>query len=76
MPRTSQENPDVAEPVAAMTDEQRAFLDAQAAEYGQWVAKDRIYHGVALAYLPGDPVPASNVAAHKYDEAGLVEKVK
>ena len=29
-----------------------------------------------LPYLPGDPVPASNVAAHKYDEVGLVEKVK
>lgn len=68
--------PDVAETVTDITPEQEGFLARQAAEYGQWVAKERIYHGTALAYLPGDPVPASNVAAHKYDEAGLVEKAK
>ena len=35
-------------------------------------------HGleIGLRYLPGDPVPASNVARLKYDEVGLVETVK
>lgn len=68
--------PDVAENVTDVTPEQAAFVAAQVAEYGQWVAVQPIRHGSALAYLPGDPVPASNVARHKYDEVGLVEKVK
>lgn len=68
--------PDVAETVTDITPEQEEFLASQAAEYGQWVAIQPIRHGTALAYLPGDPVPASNVARHKYDETDLVEKVK
>lgn len=51
------------------------YRTAQAAEYGQWIASEDIYVGVALAYRKGDPVPASNVTLHRYDEAGLVEKV-
>lgn len=48
---------------------------AQQAEYGQWVAVQRIYHGNALAYTPGRPVPASNVKRHGYDKRGLVKRV-
>lgn len=47
---------------------------AQRKEYGQYVAKEPIHHGYALAYNAGDPVPASNVAQHKYEELGLVVK--
>lgn len=43
-------------------------------EYGQYVATTSIYHDGALAYRPGDPVPATNVKAHGYDGDGLVVK--
>lgn len=43
-------------------------------EYGQYVAADQIFHGNALAYNQGDPVPASNVKLHGYDEDGRVVK--
>lgn len=46
-----------------------------AREYGQWVATEDIYHGTALAYRKGDPVPAANVELHGYDRAGLVDRV-
>lgn len=52
-----------------------AYIAAQVLEYGQFVAAEDISVGYALAYRKGDPVPASNVALHKYDELGLVEKV-
>lgn len=55
-------------------DELRAYREAQLEEYGQWVAKGPIYVGNARAYNEGDPVPASNVEAYKYDEMGLVVK--
>jgi hypothetical protein len=44
-------------------------------EYGQYVANQQIFSGTALIYNPGDPVPASAVALHKYDETKQVEKV-
>lgn len=50
------------------------FTSATRREYGQYVAKEQIFHGNALAYNPGDPVPASNVKLHKYDEQGVVVK--
>lgn len=51
------------------------FNAATRKEYGQYVAKEQIFHGYVLAYNAGDPVPASNVALYKYDEAGTVVKV-
>ena len=47
----------------------------QQTEYGTYVANQAIYVGTALAYNPGDPVPASNVAALGYEKDGLVDKV-
>lgn len=41
----------------------------------QYVAKAQIFHNNALAYNPGDPVPAPNVQAHGYERDGLVELV-
>jgi hypothetical protein len=78
MARTTQSDVadiDVAEEVFAVTPAQAAHIDAQRAEYGTYRAAAPIYVGVALAYNPGDPVPVSNVLAHGYEAAGLVEKV-
>lgn len=44
--------------MADPVDEYRA---AQEREYGQFVATERIKIGGALAFRPGDPVPASHV---------------
>lgn len=44
-------------------------------EYGQFVAVQDIPVGLALAYRAGDAVPASNVEAHGYEAAGLVERI-
>lgn len=49
-------------------------VEAQRKEYGQYVAKEPIYHGNALAYNPLDPVPVSNVEHHGYLDKGLVVK--
>lgn len=48
---------------------------AQQVEYGTYRAITDIHAGVALAYRAGDAVPVSNVQAHGYEAAGLVEKV-
>lgn len=58
-----------------MDPELRERLEAQAEEYGTYVAKGPIYVGTALAYPTGGPVPVSNVERHKYAEMGLVVKV-
>lgn len=50
------------------------FRRAQQVEYGTWVAATDIYHGTAMAYRAGDPVPVSNVERHGYVDAGLVVK--
>jgi len=47
---------------------------AQQDEYGTFVALEPIDHGGARAYNPGDPVPASNVEAHGYLDAGVVAR--
>lgn len=63
-------------PVVAATPEEVAeFRAVQEAEYGTWVAVAPISFNGAPAYNVGDPVPASNVARHKYDEDGLVAKI-
>lgn len=51
-----------------------AWRASQVEEYSQWEAAGDIYHGNALAYTAGDPVPASNVVAHDYDAQGLVRR--
>lgn len=51
-----------------------ARRQAEAVEYGQFVATQAIYMDGVLAYNAGDPVPASNVAVHGYDQAGLVRR--
>jgi hypothetical protein len=60
-----------------MTDqpvEAAAAEDADSGEEQEWVATEAIYHGFALAYQPGDPVHAANVALNGYDEQGVVAK--
>lgn len=44
-------------------------------DYGQWVAVENIYHGTALAYAVGHPVPHTNVQLHGYDKTGQVKHV-
>lgn len=51
------------------------FAAAQEKDWSQFVAVARIFHGNALAYNPGDPVPASNVELHGYLKQGLVARV-
>lgn len=51
-----------------------AWRASQIQEYSQWEAAQPIYHGNALAYNEGDPVPASNVIAWNYDANGLVRR--
>ena len=48
--------------------------DSQQKEYGAYVALSPISYNGSLAYLAGDPVPASNVEAHGYLTDGLVAK--
>ncbi len=52
------------------TDHAKAIED----EYSQYVAVQDIYYDGGLAYQAGDPVPAANVKAYKYDESRLVAK--
>ena len=52
------------------------YAQAQAEEYGSFVAKGPIYVDGALAFTAGHTVPKSTVEKFKYDEQGLVEKVK
>jgi hypothetical protein len=40
-----------------------------------WVAIKPIRFGVFLAHTPGDVVPDTNVAKHKWDEKGLVAQM-
>ena len=52
----------------------QALRDAQAVEYGAWVATEQIYVGGALAYNVGDAVPTSNVKAYGYDKLNVAVK--
>lgn len=49
--------------------------EAQRQEYSQFVATQKIYVDGALAFTPGQAVPASNVAAHGYEASGEVRRV-
>jgi hypothetical protein len=69
---------DKAQPVAtpvATPEEVKSFRQQQVEEWGTWVAVQQITFNGALAYNPGDPVPASNVSKHGYDSKGLVARV-
>ena len=57
-----------------MPSEADLYREAQAREYGTYVATEQIYVGAALAYNVGDAVPVSNVDAHGYDALGVVAK--
>lgn len=61
-------------PPVATPDEVAALRKEQESEYGTWVAVQPIQFNGVLAYLPGEPVPVSNVARYGYDQAGLVAK--
>jgi hypothetical protein len=50
--------------------------EQEAAEYSTWVAVAPIPFGNATAFMPGHPVPVSHVEQYKYDEQGLVERVR
>jgi hypothetical protein len=50
------------------------YREAQAKEWGEWVAAEDIYVGVALAARRGDAIPADNVKRHGYDKDGRVVK--
>jgi hypothetical protein len=47
--------------MADLTPEEQAYLKAQAAEWGTYVATSAIHINGARAFNPGDPVPASHV---------------
>lgn len=59
----------------AITAELSDHIEAQRREYGQYVAAQPIHFGTALAYNPGDQIPASNVERWKYLETGQAVKV-
>lgn len=50
--------------------------EAEQAEYSTFVATSDIYHDGQVAYRPGHAVPASNVDLYKYDEQGLVKRLR
>jgi hypothetical protein len=74
--RSAADQQDAANPVPAVPTTVADLRQAQQDEYSQYVATSDIYWGNALAYRPGDPVPASNVKVHGYDKDKLVQKVK
>jgi hypothetical protein len=50
--------------------------EEEAAEYSTWRAVAPIPYGNSVAFMPGAPVPVSHVETYKYDEQGLVERVR
>lgn len=50
--------------------------EAEAVEYSTFVASSDIYHDGQVAYRPGHAVPVSNVELYKYDEQGLVKRLR
>lgn len=65
----------VAEAVSPITAELQDQINLQRKEYGQYVAAERIFAGTALAYNPGDAIPAENCERLGYMEQGLAVKV-
>jgi len=50
--------------------------EQELAEYSTYVATATILHNGAPAYRAGHPVPVSNVRKFRYDEQGLVKRVR
>lgn len=46
------------------------------AEYGQWVATEKIYIDGALAFNVGHPVPVGHVKKFGFDKTGVVRSTK
>lgn len=62
---------ELADPVPNAVTERRA---EQAKEYGQYVATEQIYVDGALAFNPGDPVPAGHVKRYEMTKHKLVRR--
>ena len=58
----------------ATAEETAAFVEAQAKEYGTYVAVAPISFNGVPAYNAGDPVPVSNVEKYGYLDQKLVAK--
>lgn len=63
-----------AEPVTDDSPEWQQRQAAQLEEYGTWIAAVPIYHGTAMAYDTGHPIPNDNVARLGYDKNGSAVK--
>lgn len=50
--------------------------EEELAEYSTFVATSDIKFNGAPAYRAGQPVPVSNVEKYRYDEQGLVKRVR
>lgn len=72
---TKPAEPTVAEQTSPITAELSDFIARQRKEYGQYVANQQIFAGLALAYNPGDAIPAENCERLGYLEEGLAVKV-
>lgn len=66
---------EVAEAVSPIAAELADQIALQQKEYGQYVAAVQIFHGTALAYNPGDAIPADNAERLGYMDQGLAVKV-
>lgn len=75
MADTTKPTETVAEAVSPITAELADQIELQRKEYGQYVAKEKIFHGTALAYNPGDAIPIENCERLGYMEQGLAVKV-
>jgi hypothetical protein len=62
--------------MAAQKSPEQVRAEAEAAEYSTWRAVAPIPFGNTIAFMPGHPVPVSHVEQYKYDEQGLVERVR
>jgi hypothetical protein len=62
-------------PVLATETEVAEHRAEQEQEYGTYIAIAPIQFNGALAFNPGDPVPASNVKRYNYEADGYVAKV-
>jgi hypothetical protein len=62
--------------MAAQKSPEQVRAEAEAAEYSTWRATAPIPFGNTVAFMPGAPVPVSHVEQYKYDEQGLVERVR
>ena len=72
---TKPTEPTVAEAVSPIAAELADQIELQRKEYGQYVAKEQIWHGSGLAYNPGDAIPIENCERLGYVDQGLAVKV-